>query len=186
MRPELVVATIAWFLAAVLLAALAHKLRHWPRFVASAQAYRLVPNGILPVALMMLTAVEATTLVLLVAYTLAGAAPAAFLICAGLFAFYLSALLINVLRGRRYIDCGCGDAPVGIGPGVLLRNLVLIGLALAAWYLVPAGASGEAGLSLFAQLVALAFAAVALGLYQACEQMLANRTLHRRLWLEAA
>ena len=36
------------------------------------------------------------------------------------------------MRGRRRIDCGCGARPQPLGEGLLARNAVLLGIALAA------------------------------------------------------
>ena len=43
---------------------------------------------------------------------------------------YGMAIFINLLRGRRDIDCGCGGDGTPIGWGLVVRNLVLAGLAL--------------------------------------------------------
>lgn len=40
------------------------------------------------------------------------------------------AVLVNLLRGRRSIECGCGIGGQQIAPGLLVRNLLL---ALAIW-----------------------------------------------------
>ena len=47
-----------------------------------------------------------------------------------LFVLYAVAISINLFRGRRHIDCGCGGDGTAIGWGLVVRNVVLAGLAL--------------------------------------------------------
>jgi hypothetical protein len=41
-------------------------------------------------------------------------------------------MLLNLLRGRRWIDCGCGGPGQPISYALLMRNAVLMGLCLLA------------------------------------------------------
>lgn len=59
--------------------------------------------------------------------------PLAAIAAAALLAVFALAIAVNVLRGRLDIDCGCfrSETRQGIGWRYVLRNLVLIGVALA-------------------------------------------------------
>ncbi|MEF9603853.1 methylamine utilization protein MauE, partial [Paracoccus sp. PXZ] len=67
------------------------------------------------------------------------AAPAA-ITAAGLLLVFAAALAINVLRGRTQIDCGCfrNGLKQPVSWLLVLRNLVLTGLALAVAAGLPA------------------------------------------------
>ena len=56
------------------------------------------------------------------------------LLAAGLLlAVYAMAIAFNLLRGRRFIDCGCGGAAQPLSVGIVARNVALIavvGMAL--------------------------------------------------------
>ena len=82
-----------------------------------------------------------------------------------------------MLRGRSYIDCGCGDAPTGLSGWLLLRNGVLIILAML-------GLLSDIELSVGLLLVGMGLAIVAMVLYGALDQLVTNYSLHRRLWSE--
>jgi hypothetical protein len=118
-------------LALLFLFAAAHKLRDLTAFRAAVAGYELVPRAGLPLFATMIVAAEMT-----VGATLlipAGAALAA-VGAAALLATYTIAIGINLLRGRRHIDCGCAG-PAGrlhLGPALIARNAFLIGAALGA------------------------------------------------------
>jgi hypothetical protein len=111
-----------------------HKLRDPARFRAALAGYRLVPAAAVPAAAAGAVALELALALALLA-PVAGAAAA--LASAALLALYALAIAVNLLRGRRGIDCGCGAHPQALGPHLLARNAVLIALALAA--ALPAG-----------------------------------------------
>ena len=179
MSDAVLVLTINWGLAMVFSVALLHKVRAWPRFNASLAAYRLVPEALVGAAAGLLMASEALVVVLLVAcHALAGLA-ASLLLSA-----YALAIAVSVLRGRTHIDCGCGDEPTPVSWSLVVRNLCLVGLALVATQLQIAGAL-NLGMQWLTGLVSLALALVGFGIYQAVEQLFANRGRHQRLWLGA-
>jgi len=145
-------------LAGVLLAAAAHKLRDPARFRAALAGYALLPRSAeRPAAAAMAAGELALGVLLLVPGS--GAAPA--LGAAALLALYAGAIGVNLARGRRAIDCGCGARPQPLGAGLLLRNALLVALALAA--ALPAGARALA----LADAVTLACGAAALWLLHA-------------------
>jgi uncharacterized membrane protein YphA (DoxX/SURF4 family) len=133
---SIIVSVLRILLAGVLLEAAFHKLRDLPSFRVSLEAYGLVPtSGLRPVGVF-LPLCEGVVGLALLASCIApsfdtGTAP---LLAAGLFALYTAAIAINLARGRRRIDCGCG-APgerQELSGSLVLRNIGLIGVALIA------------------------------------------------------
>jgi hypothetical protein len=61
-----------------------------------------------------------------------GSGPAPAIATAALLALYTAAIAANLVRGRRAIDCGCGARPQPLGEGLMVRNALLVGIALAA------------------------------------------------------
>ena len=170
---------MAWLLAGVFGLALRHKLNAWPRFLASFQAYDLLPHRWVKVVAPVIVLAELVALAGLLLGPFVGVAimQLGFASALSLLVVYFTGMLINVLRGRSYIDCGCGDDPTPLGLGVLARNALLIGLALGGIF----GQGIEPSFLTF--LVSAGFALLGLGLYLGYEQLLANRATHQRLWL---
>ncbi len=167
---------VSWLLALIFAVSVRHKITSWPRFKASFAAYEIVPESLITPAAAILVACELIVVVGCL-FAMAEAMTAA----AGLLLVFGLAMTINLVRGRRYIDCGCGDEPTPIGIGLLLRNAVLFGMAIAAAGTVP-GLDVPAAMLFIAALGAV----VAYGLYAIIEQLLANRGRHQRLWLGAS
>lgn len=170
---QLVVPVVCWLLAAVFLVALHHKVSAAPRFRAALAAYKLVPPAWLRPVAWGLTVLEMVALVLLLLVR-----PEGLIIAAGLLLVYGAAMAVNLLRGRRLIDCGCGDEPTPLSGALLGRNGVLIGLALAA---LPAAFAPAYSLDVLAAAFGLCLPAITL--YFAVDQLLANEGRYRRLWL---
>ena len=145
-----------------------NKLQSFPHFRATLAEYQLLPTGLVTPAAAMVIACECAIVLLLCvnATEFLG-----FSLAAGLLAVYLSAIWLNLLRGRRDIDCGC------TGPGhtqaltywLLLRNLILV--LIAVFGLLPATGRvigwGDALLVLVAVLLATV-------LYATANQLLSN------------
>jgi hypothetical protein len=115
---------------AVLFASAAwHKLRGRAEFVGVLQAYRLLPAALVPVAAPLIALGELAVAVALLwpaGWTVGALGAAAVL------AVYALAIAVNLARGRRAIDCGCGAPGTRqpIGEGLLVRNVVLAAAAL--------------------------------------------------------
>jgi len=164
-----------WMLIGIFVLALLHKVRAWARFKASFAAYRLLPESLVAAAAGGLVIAEALTIVLLVIWNAWGC-----LLAAVLLLIYGAAIAVSVLRGRTHIDCGCGDEPTPVSWMLVLRNLCLVAIASGAWTLHAAGALADAGW--LVGLVSLGLGLVGFGIYQAIEQLFANRGRHQRLW----
>jgi hypothetical protein len=161
-------------LALVLLGAARHKLRDRARFRAALAGYRILPERAVPALAALLPPAEIAVALGLLVPALAAAPPLA---AAALLSLYTGAIALNLARGRRDLDCGCGDPTRAqrLSGGLLLRNAALVGLAgLAA---LPAQARSLVWLD--ALTVAASAATLAL-LVAAGELALANASRLRR------
>lgn len=122
---------IALSLAVLWLAAAAHKLRAFDAFSGVLTDYRLLParaTGVCAGAVVGAELCLGVGLLLPISrnFALAGSALALVL--------YAGAIAVNLVRGRRFIDCGCtafaGQQPLGVW--LVARNLLLALAALAA------------------------------------------------------
>lgn len=116
-------------LATLFASAALHKLRDVAAFREIVRAYRLAPDAAVPAA----PAIAVAEIVVAMLMLLPAMRPAAGLGAIGLLALYSAAIAINLHRGRRTIDCGCGAlaARQPISEGLLVRNAVLMIAALA-------------------------------------------------------
>ncbi|MGD8606372.1 MAG: MauE/DoxX family redox-associated membrane protein [Myxococcales bacterium] len=106
-----------------------HKISDRPRFEAVMRAYELLPDSSLPVASWLVPVAEAS-IALGLSY---GPARSVAAWCAStVLLLYAGAIGVNLVRGRRDIDCGCfaSSSRVPLGVGLVARN---VGLAMAAW-----------------------------------------------------
>ncbi len=148
--------------------AAAHKLRAVAAFRATLDEYQLIPrpfSGLFAI-LLIVTELVAAVLVLIPAVRTTG-----FMVMAALLSLYTAGIGVNLLRGRRDIDCGCS------GPGarhelstwLVLRNLVLFGLVVLA-----IGWSAQRPLNWLDSLVVVFSVLIASGLYMSLNQLLAQ------------
>ena len=155
-------------LAVLFASAAAHKLRDLPAFQVSLAAYELVPGAFVRILSVLLAAGEA-----MVAVALLGAGPSPWppFAAAGLLLVYTSAIAINLLCGRRDIDCGCAGPRrrQPLGTGLVARNLVLLGAAVAS--ALPATGRGLVWIDFVTLVSGLAASCL---LYQAIDALLAG------------
>lgn len=154
----LALAGVAASVAVALLLAVAgiDKLRHRDLLPGVIANYRLLPDALVTPAALALPVAELAV----AAGLLLGLAPFAPLAAIALLLIFAAAMAINIGRGRRHIDCGCGHVALrqSLGWGQVLRNLAL------AAALLPALLVGRAGLGTADLAVAVA-AGVALYLF---------------------
>jgi hypothetical protein len=118
-------------LALLLASAAVAKLRDLRGFVAAVAGYRLLPATLAAPAAASFVAGE---LLLAACLWLPPLRAASALGAALLLSLYGIAIAINLARGRRDIDCGCGG-PLGqqaLSEALVLRDALLVGAALAA------------------------------------------------------
>ena len=165
-------------MAMLLLTAAAGKL-DGARFQGVLAAYRLLPMPLLPAAARLLPMLEAG-LGLLWAFGLWR--PAAAMATAALLTVYTAAILINLLRGNRLMDCGCGGSALlskqtRLSWGLLPRNLLLIALALGGGLEATSATEATARVLGAADYLTAAAALLAAALlFAAFNQLLANAT----------
>ncbi|WOJ92728.1 MauE/DoxX family redox-associated membrane protein [Congregibacter variabilis] len=120
--------TIALSLFLLFVSASQHKRAELRRFAAQLEAYELLPkrlNRIFAVSLPWLELAVGVLLLIPASRGFAGFTAAVLL------TMYAFAVLVNLLRGRHNIDCGCGGTPQPLSYWLVLRNSVLvIGAAL--------------------------------------------------------
>jgi hypothetical protein len=118
------VASVLIALSAALLfgSAAVHKLRPSNAFAATLAEYQLLPKPTIALAGVLIGALEmalAAGLLLPATRSVAAAIGAALLL------LYAAAMAINLARGRRDLDCGCGIQPRTIGGWMVIRNLLI-------------------------------------------------------------
>ncbi len=128
------VLSIRWVLAVVFLVAFFHKITAPASFVMTLKAYRLLPDGLSLIVAYGLIAAELVVACALLVNSVFGSISAA-----GLLAIYALAILVNLLRDRRDIDCGCSGPYVRqtLSGWLIARNIGLIAVALLT--ILPAG-----------------------------------------------
>ena len=103
------------------------KLRHRALLPGVIANYRLLPPALVAPAAAALPVVELAIAALLLIGFVVAIPPLAPLAAALLLLVFAAAMAINIRRGRRHIDCGCGHAGLRqqLGWGQVLRNVVL-------------------------------------------------------------
>ncbi len=122
--------TVRSSLALLFALAAAHKLRDLADFRATFGDYRIVPEALAPLGAALVVASEIGAACLLL---VPGRQPVGLLVAVVLLGAYAAAIIVNLARGRRHIDCGCGG-PAGRQPisgWLVARNLVVALAALA-------------------------------------------------------
>ncbi|MBU6166615.1 MAG: methylamine utilization protein MauE [Alphaproteobacteria bacterium] len=123
--------------ALLLLVAGVDKLRHRALLPGVIANYRLLPAGLVAPAALLLPAAELAV----AGGLLLGLRPWAPLAAMLLLLLFAAAMAINIGRGRRHIDCGCGHVALRqqLGWGQVGRNLLLASALLPGLAPLPAG-----------------------------------------------
>jgi hypothetical protein len=153
--------------------AAAHKLRAREAFAATLAEYRLVPGRLVMFASLALAAAELGTAAMLlwpVTRAIGGMAGAALLV------MYASAIAINLARGRKDLDCGCGLRPRAIGGWMVARNVMVAALLGLLWLPTSARSLGSADFATIAGTLVIG------GLLYASIEMLLGRAVPRDLF----
>jgi methylamine utilization protein MauE len=166
----LICATASIFVSLVFARSIFHKLTDFESFAAFVAAYRLVPEVAVATVSRLVIILEIMAMVALLMPRLRAQGGA---LAIGMLLAYAGAMSINILRGHRQIDCGCGGASQPLSWPLVTRNLVLAGCATPAFLGSEELALGAAGL------VATSGFVLWLG-YLLSEQLLANQARWRR------
>lgn len=167
----LVVLIFSLVLSYIFVVAAVHKWRAMEEFRETLVNYRLLPESFTRLFAIVVPVMEFTAgLALLVPQANRPAA----LVSGILLLAYMTAMGINLMRGRRSIDCGCGggDQKQNISEWLILRNAVLLFFA---WCVVAAGPGREFGWFDWV-VAALATAGICL-IYNILNHLLVNREL---------
>jgi hypothetical protein len=171
-------------LAVVFATACLHKLRAPGPFVAVLRAYRILPDRIVAIAASAAILAEGFVAMAIWLPALATAA----LACAGLLLVgYSAAIAVNLRRGRRHIDCGCGfgSRAQPISPILIARNVILLAGCVALMLARTASPVAEAvprgGLDLARIALVVAGAGALLLCHRSFETLLANAPALERL-----
>jgi uncharacterized membrane protein YphA (DoxX/SURF4 family) len=152
---------IAW----LFIASAVHKLRSLRDFRSVLVSYRLLPDSFVA---------SAAIVVPLVELAIGGAAlaqyPLAYVAAGIALLGYAAAMTINLARGRRLLDCGCGGVAQPLSIALVVRNLVLAGVA---WLSLSPVAARPLGW--IDALTILLGAAVAGVVYAAANELMAAR-----------
>ncbi len=163
---------IALGFAFLFVAAAWHKLSARGRFEAILRDYRLLPEFLVRPIAMLMPVIELT----LGLGWISGLSPrATALASAVLLAMYALAIAINLMRGRIYIDCGCGfgtstGEEQALSSSLVARNILLIGLAL-----LPLAPTTGRDLGTIDFLVVVGSVLTAILLYAGSGQLIRNR-----------
>jgi uncharacterized membrane protein YphA (DoxX/SURF4 family) len=163
---------IAFGFAVLFIGAAWHKLSGLDRFEAILRDYHLLPAFASRPLTLLIPAIELT---LGLGWVLGLLPRITALASAGLLAAYALAIGINLVRGRIYIDCGCGfGASTGkeqaLSSSLVARNILLVGLTLLS--LVPV-AERDLGITDYG--VVLAVLLTAILLYAGSGQLIKNQ-----------
>lgn len=157
-----------------------HKIRSPQHFAAVLADYQIMPDGLVPAASWVVISAELAV----VGLVLLGQAAAALMLAGLLMAGYTFGIALNLLRGRRDIDCGCAGpaASQTLSGWLLLRNVLL--LTVIAVALVPG--QGRT-LGWFDWLTVTLGLAAAAALYSAANTLIASHlrlttNTEARLW----
>jgi hypothetical protein len=168
---HILVAQLAAFLALLLLASAVHKAIRWPQTRRVVRDFARVPAAATSMTALAAALIEALGAALLFApaHRLSGAVLAALL-----WAAYLALIVRAIVQGRRDVDCGCsfGRAQRALGAFQVLRNTVLVFLALLVAVSAAAGSVPVAASQVWA-------ACALLALYGALDQVMALQPLRR-------
>ena len=172
MIDPLIARVIGFGFAVLFIGAAWHKLSAPERFAAILRDYQLLPAFLIRPLTFLIPAIEMT----LVLGWISGLAPwITAMTSAVLLATYALAMAINIVRGRIYIDCGCGfGAAAGkeqaLSASLVARNVLLIGVALMSLVSAIERDFGVADL-----LIGFATVLISILLYASSEQLIQNR-----------
>jgi hypothetical protein len=161
-----VIATIVQYaLAWLFLAAAAHKVRDIADFRSVVATYRVLPDAVVGVTAWIVVGVE-VAIGIGALLQQRSAFVGAIVVLLG----YAALIGINLWRGRRFIDCGCGAAAQPLSLGLVVRNVVLAVAALCA--LVPTALRAVGWVDIVSMVAGVLVAGT---LYAAANQLLAAR-----------
>ncbi len=124
--------TISILIAFVFAFAGIHKIMDYARHAGVVADYRVVPAWFVPLLAPLLIVLEFGVAVLVL---LPGTRSAGLILTIGLLLIYIFSIALNLLRGRSFIDCGCGWGSQGhqISAWLIFRNVTMVVITMAAF-----------------------------------------------------
>lgn len=118
--------SMRWMLGVIFIVGVIHKIKSPGSFIVTLSGYRLLPDFIITPAAYVILAGELLATVMLFLNLPAGGAVALLLLL-----IYTIAILVNLLRGRRDIDCGCAGPAVRqtLSAWLVYRNIGLMAVS---------------------------------------------------------
>lgn len=164
--------TLSAVLSVIFLTGAWQKLRDPALFQANVENYRLLPDGLTwPAAILLpLWELAAGVLVLFDSVQAAGA-----MLAIGLLSVVTAAVIVNLLRGRTEIDCGCGSLGGHVGDQTLSWSLAIRNTLLAVAALLALREDAARALVWIDYLSVAGGTLGLLGLYVTANQLMANR-----------
>jgi hypothetical protein len=164
---RLAAGTAPMLLAFVFLRAALHKASGLGAFEGIVADYRLAPSALSGPIAKALLALEILCVPLLL---WPGSSEEGALLAATLLLLYAAAMGANLIRGRSFIDCGCGGPSESLSWALVARNLALTAI------LIPTMLGGAGALSAAETAVAFGAAVTIWLLWLAVAQLSANHT----------
>ncbi len=164
---RLAAGTAPMLLAFVLLRAALHKATGLGVFEGIVADYRLAPSALSGPIAKTLLALEALCVALLL---WPGSSQIGALLAAVLLLLYAAAMAANLIRGRSFIDCGCGGQSESLSWALVARNLALTAI------LIPTARGMTGGLNTSETVVAFGAAITVWLLWLVIAQLTANHT----------
>lgn len=160
--------TVTLFLSLLFSTTAWHKWQDIHHTATSVAKYRLVPVAWCYKVTYLIASAEVLAVLLLWVYPALGA-----VLVIGLLACYAVAIQVNLQRERTNMDCGCGGVPIRLTPLLVIRNVVLVLVAITLLF------STEARILTWVDMLQGSLIAVTLlALYYAGEQLLSNHGQH--------
>jgi len=119
--------TFLIFTALLFLRAAWHKVADFTEFQGFMADYQLLPERLVPPMAACLVILESSAVVLML---VPATRNVGLLLAAALLLLYALAIGINLQRGHRRVECGCGGTPQLLSGSLIVRNLLLTLLAL--------------------------------------------------------
>ncbi|WP_417308724.1 MauE/DoxX family redox-associated membrane protein [Devosia sp.] len=131
---SMLTATVTVFMSLLFARAAWHKAADFTEFTGFVADYQLLPERLVIPASAAIVAAE--VLVVLLQLIPGGQVPG-LLLGIAMLGVYAAGMAINIRRGRTTIECGCGGAGQPLGWSLVLRNLILMGMAATAVATAP-------------------------------------------------
>jgi len=163
-------ATATVFIALIFVRAAWHKLGEFTEFTGFVADYKVVPETLVQPVSMAIVAAE----VLVVALQFVpGGHMLGLLLAVAMLSLYAGVMAINIRRGRTFIECGCGGAVQPLSWSLIMRNAVLVLVALSAIVIGPYALDAAGAIAAIISGVAIWTA------FLLAEQIIANSSIAR-------